>query len=280
MSATRHLTRQRNTTHRNHSVLLIKAKYFGSDPNFVGTLWFQGPVMSDSDQNTASAATRRGREAAALVDAARRGDARAFEELVHRYRPRIYALALHLTGKPSDADDITQDAFLRAYSKLSEFEGRSEFFTWLYRIALHRALNIKRNRGKRPTVGLEDPRVSAAVRVDAEGDPRRALELQESYAHLLGAFDRLSPTLRTTVVLTTLQGLSYKEAAIVLETNEGTVAWRVHEARRLLRTHMERLQKEPTPRHIRTTARRISRTDPGLRLEHAIAALLPQGTPV
>lgn len=213
-----------------------------------------------------------------LVDAAKRGDQRAFAELVHRYRPRIYALALHLTGKPSDADDITQDAFLKAYSKLAEFEGRSEFFTWLYRIALHRALNIKRDRGRRPTVGLEDPRVSAAVRVDAPGDPRRALELQESYAHLLAAFDQLSPVLRTTVVLTTLQGLSYKEAAVVLETSDGTVAWRVHEARRQLKVNMERLQKEPTPKHIRTQARRISREhDAGLRLEHAIAALLPTG---
>ena len=70
---------------------------------------------------------------------AKRGDSNAFDDLVRKYRPRVYALALHLTGQESDADDITQDAFLRAYSKIHDFEGRSEFFTWLYRIALHRA---------------------------------------------------------------------------------------------------------------------------------------------
>lgn len=200
----------------------------------------------------------RAQEAEEFVRAARSGDPRAFNALIRRYRPRIYALALHLTGRPSDADDITQDAFLRAYSKLHEFEGRSQFFTWLYRIALHRALNVRRDQNRRTIANLQDPRVAAAVQVDAEGDPRRALELQETYAQLLAAFDQLSAVLRTTVVLTTLQGLSYKEAAIVLETTEGTVAWRVHEARGQLRKNMDRLEYEPTPAPARERARRIS----------------------
>lgn len=223
-----------------------------------------------------SEAERRGREAEVLVEAAKRGDKRAFEELYRLHQPRIYALALHLTGRPSDAEDITQDAFLKAYHHLPEFEGRSQFFTWLYRITLHRALNVQRDRGRRKLVGLDDPRVTAAVAVDAAGDPRRALELQESYAHLLAAFDALSPTLRTTVVLTTLQGLSYKEVAVVLDTTEGTVAWRVHEARRQLHAHMERLQREPTPVHIKARARRISQEHDVAGLEQAILAFLPE----
>jgi len=218
---------------------------------------------------------QRALEASELVEKAKAGDVRAFEELFRRYRPRIYALALHLTGRPSDADDITQDAFMRAYAKLGSFEGRSQFFTWLYRIALHRALNVRRDRGRRHMVGLDDPRVAAAVAVDAEGDPRRALELSESYAHLLSGFDQLSELLRTTVVLTTLQGLSHKEAAVVLNTTEGTVAWRVHEARKQLRAEMSRLQKEPTPTHIRKRARKISGYDVDERLDHAIRELLP-----
>ncbi|MDH5491800.1 MAG: sigma-70 family RNA polymerase sigma factor [Myxococcales bacterium] len=218
---------------------------------------------------------RRGREASLLVEAAKRGEPGAFDGLVRKYRPRIYALALHLTGRPSDADDITQDAFLRAYSKIESFEGRSEFFTWLYRIALHRALNVKRDRGRRRTVGLEDARVDAAIAVDAVGDPRRALELRESYTHLLAAFDELSESLRTTVVLTTLQGLSYREAAVVLETNEGTIAWRVHEARRKIRGAMERLEHEPAPRRIQAKARRIRDCDVADRLEFALRQLLP-----
>lgn len=220
----------------------------------------------------------RAREAELLVEAAKAGDPRAFDALVRRYRPRIYALALHLTGRPSDADDITQDAFLKAYSKLDKFEGRSQFFTWLYRIALHRALNVKRDRGRRRTVGLEDPRVSAAVAVDAADDPRRAIELQEEYGYLLAAFDRLSPILRTTVVLTTLQGLSYKEAAIVLDTTEGTIAWRVHEARAQLRKTMAQLQRDPTPAKVhRERVRKISdeHVFSARGIEQALKMLLP-----
>lgn len=229
--------------------------------------------MSETQQLCSS--VQRGLEASALVEAARRGEPGAFDELVRRYRPRIYALALHLTGKPSDADDITQDAFLRAFSRIDAFEGRSEFFTWLYRIALHRALNVKRDQGRRRVVGLDDPRVSAAVSVDADGDPRRALELQDSYAHLLAAFDRLSELLRTTVVLTTLQGLSYKEAAVVLETTEGTIAWRVHEARRQMIREIERLQKEPTPRRFRVRAKQVREAYNEDRLTIALEQLLP-----
>ncbi|MEM1415046.1 MAG: sigma-70 family RNA polymerase sigma factor [Myxococcota bacterium] len=225
-----------------------------------------------------SRAAARGEEAQALVAAAKAGDPRAFEVLYARYRSRIYALALHLTGRPSDAEDVTQDAFLKAYARMGSFEGRSAFFTWLYRIALHRALNLKRDRGRRRTVGLDDPRVSAAVEVDAAGDPARALELQERYAQLLAAFDQLSESLRTTVVLTTLQGLSHKEAAVVLDTTEGTVSWRVHEARRRLRLAMEKLEKDPTPARFATHAGHIAReADPGRRFDLVLAALTSLG---
>lgn len=239
--------------------------------------------MSAIQRETTTA--RQAREASALVEAAKAGDSRAFDELVRRYWPRIFALALHLTGRRSDADDITQDAFIKAYSRIQEFQGRSEFFTWLYRIALRRALNVKRDQGRRRAVGLDDARVAAAVAVDAEGDPRRALELQERYTHLLMGFDRLSSLLRTTVVLTTLQGLSYKEAAVVLDTTEGTIAWRVHEARRQLREAIERFQHEPSPagwleraRRVREHDRAEGGTEPLLGLEHVLTTL-GLGTP-
>lgn len=170
-----------------------------------------------------------------LVDAARAGDVRAFNALVQRYRPRILALALHLTGSANDADDIAQDVFLKAFQRVGDFEGRSAFFTWIYRIALNRSLQVIQQRRVRQGVDLDDPRVALAVAVDAGGAPQRALELRETYAHLVFAFDRLSPLLRTTVVLTTLQGLSHPEAAAVLNTTEGTIAWRMHEAREQLR---------------------------------------------
>ncbi len=218
-------------------------------------------------------AERRGAESAALVAAAKAGSTKAFGALVRQYRPRIYALALHITGQPAEADDITQDAFLKAYNKLPEFEGRSEFFTWLYRIALHRALNAKRDRGRRHTVGLDDPRLLAAVSVDSQGDPEKSLALRQRYRALLSAFDQLSPLLKTTVVLTTLQGLNYKEAAVVLETTEGTIAWRVHEARKQLVKAMEAQAAAPR------STQRVSRISIGsesavFRLEKALRRLV------
>lgn len=204
-------------------------------------------MATSGDERPLTEADLRGMEASSLVEAAKSGDPHAFNALVLRYRSRIFALALHLTGSRSEADDITQDAFLRAYKNIGNFEGRSEFFTWLYRIALNRALNKRRDRQRRITMSIDDPRLTMALAVDAGGDPRRTLELRETYTILLRAFDGLSPLLRTTVALTLLQGFSYKEAAVVLETTEGTVAWRVHEARRRMRDAMAKLLKDPTP---------------------------------
>jgi RNA polymerase sigma-70 factor (ECF subfamily) len=217
-----------------------------------------------------SEAQQRGAEAAELVARAKAGDRAAFDELVRKYRPRVFSLALHLTGQASDADDITQDAFLKAYHKLPEFEGRSEFFTWIYRITLHRALNAKRDRKRRPTVPLDDPRLVAAVAVDSHGDPERAVQLRDRYRALLEAFDQLSSLLQTTVVLTTLQGLSYKEAAVVLETTEGTIAWRIHEARRKMRGYLDGLESG------RARSKRRPMSDSAVfRLEKALMQLVP-----
>jgi RNA polymerase sigma-70 factor (ECF subfamily) len=226
-----------------------------------------------SGKSTVSEAERRGAEAAELVARAKAGDAAAFDELVRKYRARVYSLALTLTGQASDADDITQDAFLKAYHKLPEFEGRSEFFTWIYRITLHRALNAKRDRTRRRTVPLDDPRLVAAVEVDSQGDPERAAQLRDRYRALLEAFDQLSSLLQTTVVLTTLQDLSYKEAAVVLETTEGTIAWRIHEARRKMRGYLDGLDSG------RARTRRRPMSDSAVfRLEKALMQLVPVAT--
>jgi RNA polymerase sigma-70 factor (ECF subfamily) len=184
-------------------------------------------------------AQREGETAARLVTAAKAGDAQAFEELVRRYRKRIFALALHLTGTPSDADDIAQDVFMRAFRALDRFEGRSEFFTWVYRMAVNRSLNVKRDKRRRPEDPLdEDPRIAYAVSVDSGGDPARASELRATYARLLRGLDGMPAEMRTTVVLVVLLGMSHGEAAVVQKCSEGTIAWRMHEARARLHTAM------------------------------------------
>jgi len=183
-------------------------------------------------------AEREAATATALVAAAKAGDARAFEALVSRYRKRIFALALHITRSASEADDIAQDVFLKAYRALPQFEGRSQFFTWVYRMTVNRSLNVRRDRARRGEDMLDDPRLELAIAVDARSNPSREAELRQSYARLLRALDALPIDMRTTVILVSLQGLAHGEVAVVQKVSEGTIAWRMHEARRRLHEAM------------------------------------------
>jgi RNA polymerase sigma-70 factor (ECF subfamily) len=193
-----------------------------------------------------TSAEREAATATALVAAAKVGDQRAFEALVVRYRKRIFALALHITGSSSEADDIAQDVFLKAYRALPQFEGRSQFFTWVYRMAVNRSLNVRRDRARRGEDTLDDPRLELAVTVDTRSDPGRATELRQTYARLLRALDSLPIDMRTTVILVSLQGMSHGEVAVIQNLSEGTIAWRMHEARRRLHDAMapERRQRK------------------------------------
>lgn len=190
--------------------------------------------------------------ASVLVARAQAGSTSAFDELVRRYRPRIVALALHLCGTESEADDITQEVFFSAFRNLHTFQGRSEFFTWVYRMAVNRALNARRDRSRRRETTMDDPRVDRAVAIDAGGNPARAAELRQLYRRLVTALDRLPPDMKTSVVLVVLQGLSQAEAAVVQACSPGTVAWRIHEARQRLRRAVE-LPPPPHPTPLRAS---------------------------
>jgi RNA polymerase sigma-70 factor (ECF subfamily) len=198
------------------------------------------------------------RSAAELVARAQQGDHRAFGELVQRYRPRIFALALHLSRNESEADDITQEVFIQAYRALPRFAGKSAFFTWLYRMTVNRSLSTRRAQRRRRETTMDDPRVEKALAVDAAGDPVRAAELRGTYEALLRALDRMPAEMRTTVVLVALQGLSHGEAAVVQACSPGTIAWRIHEARGRLRRALH-----PPP----ASCRRTSATAGGLSQE-------------
>ncbi len=183
-------------------------------------------------------AEREAATATALVAAAKAGDSRAFEALVRRYRKRIYALALHMTRSASEADDIAQEVFLKAYRALPQFEGRSQFFTWVYRMTVNRSLNVRRDRARRGEDTIDDPRLELAVAVDARGNPGREAELRQTYGRLLRALDQLPIDMRTTVILVSLQGMSHGEASVIQKVSDGTIAWRMHEARRRLHEAM------------------------------------------
>lgn len=174
----------------------------------------------------------------ALLDLARTGDVAAYGQLVDRYQTRIYRLALHLLHSQADAEDATQDTFVRAYGALHRFDGRSEPFTWIYRIAINVSLNVLRSRRVRRHVAPEeDPRISSLLVETRPGlsDPHAHSADRQMAVLLAQGMDTLSELLRTTLVLVCVDGLSHAEAASVLGCPEGTVAWRVHEARSKLR---------------------------------------------
>lgn len=176
-----------------------------------------------------------------LIDRARRGEAEAFGLLVRRHQRRIYRLAVHLTRSAPEAEDVTQETFVRAYQALDRFDGRSEPFTWLYRIAVNLSLNQIRARKSKLRKGTtDDPRVLALVAETrpALGDPGGASDRKRIAEAIYEGIDALSDTLRTTLVLVCIDGVSHEEAAKVLGCPEGTVAWRVHEARRKLRAFL------------------------------------------
>jgi RNA polymerase sigma-70 factor (ECF subfamily) len=175
---------------------------------------------------------------------AREGDREAFGRLVRRHQRRVYAATLHILGNHSDADDATQEAFVRAFRGLPSFDGRADFFTWLYRIAVNTALNTLRG-GKRGAALTQRGSTEAAHvggRPEALGqdahDPSRQTQQSAEVHRVLGAISELSPTLRVTLVLATIEELPHKQIAEILEIPEGTVAWRVNEARRLLRQRL------------------------------------------
>ena len=211
-------------------------------------------------------AEREAATASALVAEAKAGDQRAFEALVRRYRKRIFALALHITGSSSEADDITQEVFLKAYRALAQFEGRSQFFTWVYRMTVNRSLNSRRDRARRGEDTLDDPRLELAVAVDARSNPAREAELRQTYSRLLRALDSLPIDMRTTVILVSLQGMSHGEAAVIQKVSDGTIAWRMHEARRRLHDAMAP-EKIVRPRALSAELSRLL-TEAGLPILH------------
>ena len=171
-----------------------------------------------------------------LIAACRAGQAEAFGVLVDRYQGRLYPTILRLTGRPEDAHDLLQDAFLRAYQRLPSFQGESSFYTWIYRIAVNLALSDRRRRKRR---GWWTREADRAAPLDPADDPERTdpsgpLERAERDDRIQAALNALAPDHRAVVVLKDLDGLRYEEIAETLGVPIGTVRSRLHRARERL----------------------------------------------
>jgi RNA polymerase sigma-70 factor (ECF subfamily) len=176
-----------------------------------------------------------------LVEQARAGDAEAFGSLVRRHQKRIFRLAYHLVRSGAEAEDVTQETFVRAYQALDRFDGRSEPFTWLYRIAVNLSLNsIRARKPTKDSTPSDDPRIEGLLSElrPQQPDPAASSQQRQLAAALCEGIDTLSDTLRTTLILVCIDGVAHEEASRILGCPEGTVAWRVHEARRKLREYL------------------------------------------
>ncbi len=183
--------------------------------------------MSDLSERPAT-------DEAALVRRARDGDMAAFEELVMRHADRLYMTLRRFGLDDGEAQDVAQETFLRAWRSLERFEGRSQFFTWLYRIGFNEA---HRRIGRRPAAGAEISTEERPLDDIAETLPGPHAQAQQAElrAALSKALGELPPALRAPVVLRDIEGLSTSEAATILELGEAAFKSRLHRGRMALR---------------------------------------------
>ena len=183
-----------------------------------------------------------------LVRRAQRGQLEAYDDLVRRYQERIYATLYHMTANHEDANDLTQEAFIKAYQALASFKGDSSFYTWVYRIAVNRTINFLKQRKNRVHMSLNDLDFNAEhdpdlVALISDKTPRREAGLAELQEKLNAAMLKLSEPHRLVVVLHDVQGLPHDEIAKIMDCNIGTVRSRLFYARQQLQAHLSEYLK-------------------------------------
>jgi len=170
-----------------------------------------------------------------LVQRVQKGDRSAFDLLVLKYQHRVLKLVSRFVSNPAEAEDVAQDAFLKAYRALPSFRGESAFYTWLYRIAINTAKNSLVATRRRPVdfdLDLQDPdQFDRHAKLKEIDTPERVLLTEEIRQVVQGAMEQLPEDLRTAIVLRELDGLSYEEIAEAMECPVGTVRSRIFRAR-------------------------------------------------
>jgi RNA polymerase sigma-70 factor, ECF subfamily len=185
----------------------------------------------------------------ALVNAAKKGDVAAFEELVRRYDRNVFRIANHITQNREDAEDVVQDAFLKAYSNLGQFQGQSKFYTWLVRIAVNEALMRLRRRRPERMVSLDED-----VKTEDDSVPREVADWSPNPEQLYGqgelkeiltkTIQGLPASFRTVFVLRDVEGLSTEETADALNLSIPAVKSRLLRARLQLRERLSKYFKQ------------------------------------
>lgn len=174
-----------------------------------------------------------------LVERAKKGDQAAFEQLVLDNQNRVYSLALRMVNDREEAEDLAQEAFVKAWQGLASFQGESSFATWVYRLTANLCIDWlrrqKRREGVEPAVSLDDADLGRAEPADRDGDPHLVLEKSERGRALARGLAELPDWQRQVLVLRELSGLSYQEIADALDIDLGTVKSRIARGRLSLR---------------------------------------------
>lgn len=179
----------------------------------------------------------------ALVRQAQDGEYSAFDTLVQKYQERVYATIYHMTSNHEDANDLTQETFIKAYKALKSFKGDSSFFTWVYRIAVNKTINFLKGRKNKIHLSLNDLDFNAEhdpelVTFISDKTPRREMGLTELQEKLNEAMQKLSDIHRLVVTLHDVQGLSHEEISKIMDCNTGTVRSRLFYARQQLQGYL------------------------------------------
>jgi RNA polymerase sigma-70 factor (ECF subfamily) len=176
----------------------------------------------------------------ALITRCRAGDVEAFEPLVEKYRNRVWRLAYQVVRDREEAWDVAQEAFIRAFQSLGAFRGQSAFYTWLFRIVVNLATDRVRQRAARnralggEPVSENEVEVVATVPDDPAARPDDEAARRQLHDRIAAGLDALPPNFRTIIMLSDVEGLSYREIAEVLDIPLGTVMSRLHNARKRL----------------------------------------------
>jgi RNA polymerase sigma factor (sigma-70 family) len=179
-----------------------------------------------------------------VVQRVQGGEVAAFDQLIRKYRERVYGVVYNLTANREDAADLTQDAFIKAFQSIHRFQGQASFFTWLYRIAVNSTLTHLRKARLRTFFSFEkineedkNAEILALLTDKTGGD--RELFVKELQEKLNEAMQKLSIKHRTVVTLFEIDGLSHEEIAEVMDCSVGTVRSRLHYAKQLLQAELQ-----------------------------------------
>lgn len=187
---------------------------------------------------------------AILVRRVQRGDKAAFDVLVRKYQLKILKLVMRYIRDPSEAEDVTQEAFLKAYRAMPKFRGDSAFYTWIYRIAINTAKNFLVAAKRRPldyNLDLQDSeQYDMQARLKDIDSPERMMLTEEIRDTVNRAIDKLPEDLRTAIILREMEGMSYEEIAQSMECPVGTVRSRIFRAREAIDKRLRPLLENKT----------------------------------